>query len=140
MHNVGEILYTTLPESGRIIPVQIVEVINIKSLSEEKTSYKVLIPSKQKKITDLSKFNKVFKNIEDIEDYLLNNAKRAISNMIDEANDMKIKYFDKEDVKESVDNSNDSNNVCINEDNYVKIDLGNGQVGKIKPDFIPKEI
>jgi len=134
MYNVGEILYTTLPDSGRIIPIQIVEVINIKSLSEEKTTYKVLIPSKQKKITDLSKFNKVFKNIEDIEDYLLNNAKRAIKNMIDEACDMKIKHFDKEEIKESVDSE------CTNEDNYVKIDLGNGQVGKIKPDFIPKEI
>lgn len=145
MYNVGDVLYTTLPESGRIIPIQVVEVVNIKSISGEKTSYKVMIPSNKNKTTNLDKFNKVFTDLKKIEDYLLNNAKNAIARMIEEASDLNEKYFASNDIdekpaKEDLDESAVESIECKNEDVYVKIDLGNGQIGKIKPDFIPKEI
>ena len=58
--------------------------------------------------------------------------------MVFEAEDLEQRYFAK---IQQVEKLNDEVNIeCKNEAEYVKIDLGNGQIGKIKPDFIHKEI
>ena len=139
MYSVGDIVYSTLPDSGKIVPLQIVEIVTIKKInSGSTTKYKVLLPSKNQKIYDLSKFEKVFTNIEEIKSYLLNNATKFINNMILEANDLENKYFVKKQEEEEI--LNKENIECKNDDQYVKIDLGNGQVGRIKPDFDIKDI
>lgn len=138
MHNVGDIVYSTIPESGKIVPLKIIEIITVKNLEEEKTEYKVVLPTKTFKKLSLSKFNRVFESIDEIKDYLLGNAKNAIENMVDEALDLEERHFHK--LQKEIKNKVDENFECKNEPEYVKIDLGDGQVGKIKPDFIHKEI
>ena len=138
MYNVGDIIYSTIPESGKIVPLQIVEISIIKKIDSEETQYKVKLPTKTEKIYNLNKFPKVFTSINDIQEYLLNNAKNAIEQMVFEAEDLEQRYFAQ---IQRVEKLNDEVNIeCKNEAEYVKIDLGNGQIGKIKPDFIHKEI
>lgn len=138
MYNVGDIIYSTIPESGKIVPLQIVEISIIKKIDSEETQYKVKLPTKTEKIYNLNKFPKVFTSIDDIQEYLLSNAKNAIEQMVFEAEDLEQRYFSK---IHRVEKLNDEVNIeCKNEAEYVKIDLGNGQIGKIKPDFIHKEI
>ena len=138
MYNVGEIIYSTIPESGKIVPLQVVEISIIKKIDSEETQYKVKLPTRTEKVYNLNKFPKVFTSIDDIQEYLLNNAKNAIEQMVFEAEDLEQRYFAK---IQQVEKLNDEVNIeCKNEAEYVKIDLGNGQIGKIKPDFIHKEI
>lgn len=138
MYNVGDIVYSTIPESGKIVPLQIVEISIIKKIDSEETQYKVKLPTKTEKIYNLNKFPKVFTSIDDIQEYLLSNAKNAIEQMVFEAEDLEQRYFAQ---IQRVEKLNDEVNIeCKNEAEYVKIDLGNGQIGKIKPDFIHKEI
>lgn len=138
MYNVGEIIYSTIPESGKIVPLQVVEISIIKKIDSEETQYKVKLPTRTEKIYNLNKFPEVFTSISDIQDYLLNNAKNAIEQMVFEAEDLEQRYFTKIQSVEKL--NNEVNIECKNEAEYVKIDLGNGQIGKIKPDFIHKEI
>jgi len=138
MYNVGDIIYSTIPESGKIVPLQVVEISIIKKIDSEETQYKVKLPTRTEKVYNLNKFPKVFTSIDDIQEYLLNNAKNAIEQMVFEAEDLEQRYFAK---VLQVEKLNDEVNIeCKNEAEYVKIDLGNGQIGKIKPDFIHKEI
>lgn len=138
MYNVGDIVYSTIPESGKIVPLQIIEISIIKKIDSEETQYKVKLPTRAEKIYNLNKFPKVFTAMPEIQEYLLSNAKNAIEQMVFEAEDLEQKHFAKIQQVERI--NQEENIVCKSEPEYVKIDLGDGQVGKIKPDYIHKEI
>ena len=146
MHEVNDIVYSTLPDSGKIVPLKVIEVQIVKRESSEEVKYKVKVPSKNEKTYCLSKFNSVFNSIEDIKSYLTNNATKAINKMVDEAIELEEKYFvnkekvNTEEIKldeEHTDQAVSDVKTLDKEDDYIKVDLGNGQVGKIKPDFAP---
>lgn len=141
MYEVNDIIYSTLPDSGKIVPLKIVEVQILKRENSEEVKYKVKVPSKNEKIYCLSKFNTVFSSIQDIKSYLLDNATRAINKMVDDAVELETKYFnlkEKIDLGESIEDEKtpDAKVVKEEDEGYIKVDLGNGQVGKIKPDFV----
>lgn len=142
MYEVNDIIYSTLPESGKIVPLKVVEVQILKRENSEEIKYKVRVPAKSDKTYCLSKFNTTFDSIEEIKSYLIDNATRAINKMVEESNDLETKYFNKkekivlDEVKVDEVNFQVSQLEHSDEDDYIKVDLGNGQIGKIKPDFV----
>ena len=136
MHEVNDIVYSTLPESGKIVPLKVIEVQILKRENSEEIKYKVKVPSKNEQTYCLSKFNDVFTSIEDIKDYLMNNASKAINKMVEEALSLEERYFEKQKATNTILQTDSQNSLeQEKEDEYVKVDLGNGQIGKIKPDF-----
>lgn len=141
MYEVNDIVYSTLPDSGKVVPLKIIEVQILKRENSEEIKYKVKVPSKNEKTYCLSKFNNVFSSIEEIKSYLTNNATKAINKMIDDAIDLETKYFNLNE-KINLGEAKIEEKVLLDvnekdEVDYIKVDLGNGQVGKIKPDFEP---
>lgn len=122
MYSVGKIAYAVLENKKVIIPIKIVEEITVKNLESELTTYKVLIPNNKDKV-DLSKFKKVFDSIEEASSYMLENAKNAIDELALKALEFEEKFFSS--------NTSVVNETCNNDNNKVKIDLGNGTTANI---------
>ena len=117
MYKVGQIIYALLENKKVIIPIKIIEEITIKNLQEETTTYKVKIPNNKKDKVDLSKFDSVFITIDEAADYMIDNAKKAIDDLTYKALELEEKFFKEDLIK---------NEACINDNNKVKIDLGDG--------------
>ena len=136
MHSVGQILYCILEKKKIIIPVRVVEEITIKKIDFEKTSFKVQLPNTKDETVDLEKFDNFFDYIEEASNYLIDNAKRAIEDISLKALDLEEKFFstkikEEELVEKSVDDL-----VCNNEDEKIKIDLGDGTKATISASSI----
>lgn len=132
MYEVGQILYTIIENKQRVYPVKVIEQVVKKTLEGETVEYTVKIPGTKDRNVSLTKFKNVFSNLEDVNDYLTNNAKTAITKMIDSAKELQDSFFEtklnfiKEEQEETIVDES-----CNNENNNVIIDLGNGQKGKI---------
>ena len=136
MHSVGQILYCILEKKKIIIPVRVVEEITIKKIDFEKTSFKVQLPNTKDETVDLEKFDNFFDDIEEASNYLIDNAKRAIEDISLKALDLEEKFFstktkDRELVEKNIDEP-----VCNNEDEKIKIDLGDGTKATISASSI----
>jgi hypothetical protein len=130
MYKVGQILYTLIENKHAIFPVQVIEEVTIKNLESETTTYKVLLPNSKNQKVDLNRFDKVFPEINSASNYLLENAKKAISDMLVSSKKLEVKFLkgniEKEELKSQVDIV-----TCNNEKESVKIDLGDGQLAKV---------
>ena len=140
MYEVGQILYTILENKYKVIPLKISEQVITKTLEKESITYKAIIPGKKQVKVNLSEVSNIWDNLEEVEKHLLNNAKSAVSKMIEESNALRQKYF-KEEVVDKDDLSacnNESNGDIIKHDDYddnieskIKVDLGNGQIANL---------
>lgn len=136
MYTIGQVIYTVIETKKTIVPVKIVEEITVKKLDFEKTTYKVLLPNSKKQIVDLERFDLSFSDIDSASEYLINNAKKAIEDITFKALDLEEKHF-----SENIDNVLEDeidNDSCNNENNNVKIDLGDGTTAKISVDQLEK--
>jgi len=138
MNSVGQILYCILEKKKIIIPVRVVEEITIKKLNFEKTSYKVILPNMKNEIIDLEKFDNFFDDIEEASSYLIDNAKRAIEDISLKALVLEEKFFleEKKEEEEELVKENIDDLVCNNEDEKIKIDLGDGTKATISASSI----
>jgi len=138
MNSVGQILYCILEKKKIIIPVRVVEEITIKKLNFEKTSYKVILPNMKNEIIDLEKFDNFFDDIEEASSYLIDNAKRAIEDISLKALELEEKFFleEKKEEEEELVKENIDDLVCNNEDEKIKIDLGDGTKATISASSI----
>ena len=129
-YKIGQILYTCNEKSLKIIPFQIIEIIIRTTIEGEKKEYIVQLPDKDKTTTPLITIKgKVFENIDNINEYLLNNAKTAIATMISLTEDIVNKAFKVTVEKE---NSQNINNVQVDTNNdIIMVDLGNGVKAKM---------
>lgn len=125
MYNVGQVIYTVLEDKQLVLPVKIIEEVTIKNLEGEKTNYKVLLPNQKNQKISIEKLDKTFDDAQQASDYLIENAKKAIDDMILSAMNLEEKFFGivSETKKES--------DACIKDNNSVKIDLGDGNVANI---------
>jgi len=130
MYSVGQIIYSILEDKQILLPLQIVEQVIIKNLEGEETKYTVLVPNKNHQKLSLDKFDKVFDDLDEASSYLLNNAKKAIDDMVMKAIELEDLNFKKKENK-LIDNS-----TCKNEPDNIKIELGDG----IKANISPKEL
>ena len=120
MYEVGQIIYSILEDKQVLIPLQVIEQVTTKNLEGEITQYKVLVPNKNRQKINLDKFNKIFEDLDVASEYLLNNAKSAIDDMVLKALELEDLNFKKEkqtQVKPVA---------CKNEPEKIKIDLGDG--------------
>lgn len=149
MYIVGQILYTVYQDRYKIVPLKVVEQLIRKSIDGETTEYFVQIPSKkQENIVNLKKVNNVFTSLEDVENYLMKNAKDSIREIVEEAKKLQEEHFESinnEEVKEEFKNikldfvpqENEKQNVI---DQKVDIDLGDGVIGKLNIESVKKAL
>lgn len=149
MYIVGQILYTVYQDRYKIVPLKVVEQLIRKSIDGETTEYFVQIPSKkQENIVNLKKVNNVFTSLEDVENYLMKNAKDSIREIVEEAKKLQEEHFESinnEEAKEEFKNikldfvpqENEKQNVI---DQKVDIDLGDGVIGKLNIESVKKAL
>jgi len=135
-YEVGHILYMTSSKSFKIIPIQVVEEVVRTTISGKEKTYMICFPDNEKTVTDINKLKgKIFKTINAIETHLIDNTKTAIKQLIKEAELIKndafgsIKKIDEVIADEPMQQSNP--------DDIIKVDLGNGQIGRISKKQIP---
>ena len=135
-YEVGQILYMTSSKSFKIIPIQVVEEVVRTTINGKEKTYMICFPDKEKTVTDIKKIKtEIFKTVDEVENHLINNTKKAIKQLIQEADIIKNEAFGttKEIKNDLVDKlmQQDTN------DDIIKVDLGNGQIGKISKKQIP---
>lgn len=130
MYEVGQIVYTVIENKHKVVPVKIVEQVVTKTLEGEKTQYTIELPNTKRQKLNLAKFDKVFVNIKEVQEHLMNNASIAIKKMIHESTDLQERFFPLiESEFEEVSTDTVQQNKA---EETIKVDLGNGQVGNIK--------
>jgi hypothetical protein len=148
MYIVGQILYTVYQDRYKIVPLKVVEQLIRKSIDGETTEYFVQIPSKkQENIVNLKKVNNVFTSLEEVESYLMKNAKDSINNIVEEAKKLQEEYFDGFNNSPNKEENNikldfippeSQSNPVVEE--KVNIDLGDGVVGKLNMESVKKAL
>tara|TARA_B100000427_G_scaffold99971_1_gene82296 strand:+ start:390 stop:830 length:441 start_codon:yes stop_codon:yes gene_type:complete len=131
MYNVGQILYTILENKHKVLPVKVVEQVVTKTLEGETTKYTLELPNSKKTNISIEKLNNIYTSIEEVKDKLTENANSAISNMIYTSKNLEKKFFKE---KEVIDILPEVDNIKVNkslEEDIIKVDLGDGQIGKI---------
>ena len=140
MYDVGQILYTILENKYKVIPIKISEQVITKTLEKETVAYKAIIPGKGKTKVNLSEVSNIWESIEKVEKHLLDNAKSAVTKMIEESKSLQTKYFnDHDQIKDDlIACKNELKSGIIkhdgNDDNIelkTKVDLGNGQFANL---------
>ena len=124
MYSVGQVIYTVLEEKQLVLPVKVIEEVTVKNLEGEKTNYKVLLPNHKNQKISIEKLDRTFDDAQQASDFLIENAKKAIDEMIFSAMNLEEKFFGVAKAKEEID-------TCNNDNNSVKIDLGDGNVANI---------
>lgn len=131
MYNVGQVLYTILENKHKVLPVKVVEQVVTKTLEGETIKYTLALPNSKKTNISIEKLNNIYTSIEEVKNKLTENANSAISNMLYTSNSLEEKFFKEKDISDiSSEDSNIEENKNI-EDDIIKIDLGDGQIGKI---------
>ena len=136
MYEVGQVLYTVIESKQIILPVKVIEQVTVKSLEGETTDYKMMLPNKKLQKVDSKKFSNLFKDISEIEEYLLSKAKEAIDQMLLDSITLEDEFFTQKNNKENKENITEDSLTCNNETNKVKIDLGDGTVANISAENI----
>ena len=130
MYEVGQILYTLIENKYKVLPVKIIEQVNVKTLDGETTKYTVQIPSsKEVKRVSLDKLNKVFTSYDDLKNYMFENATNAIEQVINNSKIVEEAYFSIQEKKEDTTPPEVTDNNA--QKNVISVDLGGGQVGKL---------
>ena len=138
MYEVGQILYTILEKKHKVLPLKIVEQVVTKTLEGEDIKYTLQLPNNKKTKVSIDKLSNIFIKIEDVKAKLTENANNAIEDMINSANSLEDKFFSDEGAIDrlnstiAIDEANQEKDI----EDHFRVDLGNGQVGKIKVDNI----
>ena len=134
MHNVGDIVYIVSNKKRQVLPAQVIEQINRKTLQGEQIQYQVLIAGAQSPVDldSLSAVGKIFSSLEDVRESLHKQAQLAISQVIEDASNLASIHFasDEEDVDPSgqVDESliSDAGDVIVPKVKRVKVKMPDG--------------
>ena len=157
-YEVGQILFMSSDKSLKIIPIQVVEeVIRTTMVGKEKT-YMIMFPNEERTIVDIKTIKgKLFRNRNEIKSHMIQNATAAIEKMISSAETLRDETFSNI-TKEEIETFEyvAPPEVKIEEeilkpaelevpsmqsnfdDGIIKVDLGNGIVGKVKKEEIEK--
>lgn len=137
-YEVGQILYMTSQKSFKIIPIQVVEEVIRTTINGKEKTYMVCFPDQEKTVVDIKKINsKIFKNVKDVEKHLLDNTRKAIKELIKEANQAIDAVFSvKTNIEETPETALDPVVQQDSQDVILKVDLGNGQYGRLKKEQI----
>lgn len=119
MHSVGDIVYIVSNRKRQVLPAQVVEQINRKTLSGEQTQYQVLVAGAKGPVDldSLSEVGSIFSSLEEVRTSLYAQAEAAIVQVISAAAEMAAAHFTEEsaDLQETI-NSFDSDSDTSSED------------------------
>lgn len=135
MYSIGQIVYTILEKELKVYPLQIIEQIIKKTIDGESIEYKVKVPSKkQNNIRNLTDFKNIHTDLEEVKEYLVNNAKINIEKMLNLTSLAQERFFKVPATKvDTIEETLSSKK--------IEVDLGNGVIGKIEEkDLIVPEI
>ena len=126
-YEVGQILYLVMKSKPQVIPVQVSEHIMRKTLLGIENKYVVNLPGgKSANLGDIPA--EVFTSNSDTFDFMYQNAKSKISEMMEWCEEKITKEF-KESQEESIETIQQP---FHGDEEFQIIDFGDGQVGKIK--------
>jgi hypothetical protein len=100
MHSVGDIVYIVSNKKRQVLPAQIVEQINRKTLSGEQIQYQVLVAGAKSPVDldSLSEVGSIFSSLEDVRSSLYAQAEAAIVQVISAAAEMAASHFPEESL------------------------------------------
>ena len=94
MYEVGQVLFVLDEERHRIIPVQVVTETVRKTLVGEQVTYEIIPPAKPDRPVTLDKIKgKVFDQLDELHQLLLNNTKGAVDRMVTRASTVAAEAF-----------------------------------------------
>ena len=130
-YRVGQILF--LITNDNVIPVQVIEEVVRTTLEGKQKTYIVKFPDKDETKSDISKIKgPLFTSKEEVRVYMITNATNAIDKMVKKATEIVDVVFEDGNVQEEIIEANNVQKVQNEEsNNIIKVDLGNGTVGKI---------
>ena len=135
MYEIGQIVYGLIEDKQALVPLKVIEEVTVKNIHQKKTNYKVLIPNEKQQKVDLEKFDYVFETLDNASTHLIDNAKKAIDDILLKTLTVEEKFFDAK-KEDKIEESQVIDDACNNENNSVKIDLGDGIIGNISNDII----
>lgn len=123
-YEVGQIIYILKNKNLQIVPAKVNEEIVRKTINETIVQYVLGLPDNNEIMID-DVDDKIFKDIDDLKSFMLENTKKTVETLIDKALIDKDKYFinhKKEEIKVSQHVQNDIKQVIMNnEDNKKQI-------------------
>tara|TARA_B100000900_G_scaffold314867_1_gene273729 strand:+ start:433 stop:909 length:477 start_codon:yes stop_codon:yes gene_type:complete len=145
-YQVGQIIFLIGEKTTRVIPIQVVEEVVRTTVEGKIKTYTVQMPDKKQTKADIySLKGTLFKNTGDLHNYMLTNAKNAISAMVEDAVSVSEEVF-KVLQKHKADPNKDvaplaeeqkaapSNTLMqsVDDDGIIRVDLGDGKIAKMK--------
>ena len=155
-YEVGQILFMSSDKSLKIIPIQVVEEVIKTTMSGKEKTYMIMFPNEERTVVDIKTVKgKLFRNRNEIKSHMIQNATTAIEKMISSAETLRdetfsnikenevvsLEYSKTPDIKNqeltplTFETPSVQNNF---DDGIIKVDLGNGIIGKVKKEEIDK--
>ena len=146
-YRVGQILFL-IADASKVVPIQVVEEVIRTTLDGKEKTYIIKFPDKKGTNADIKKVKgELFNSKQEVKKYMIDNAKTAIEQMIDLAEEMSINIFNvssldapayqtltKEGVKVEDSTEKLQEVQPQPDDGIIRVDLGNGKFGKINVD------
>ena len=141
-YKVGQVLFVISEKTTKIIPVQVVEEVTRKNMKGSQITYTVKLPDKEMSHVDINDIKgEIFNSITLLREKMMSNATNAINKMIEKTTKIVNSTFDTnlenfittENFSEINENLNDNVHLSDNDD-IIKVDLGNGQYANMKTD------
>lgn len=157
-YRVGQVLFL-ISQSNKVIPVQIIEEISKTTLAGKELTYNLVFPNAEKTVIDIKKVKgQLFNSKEEVKEYMLENTRNAINQLVNDADELCKQAFnvdlekdDTENIEEfvetaieqieqikTVQSKKKTNKEIIQDkqpiinDDIIKVDLGGGQIGRMK--------
>ena len=146
-YRVGQILFL-IADASKVVPIQIVEEVIRTTLDGKEKTHIIKFPDKKGTTVDIKKVKgELFTSKDAVKNYMIDNAKSAIEQMVTLAEEMSINVFNassyetpihESEVQEIVtlDNNVEEKQEVqpVDNDGIIRVDLGNGKYGKINVD------
>ena len=140
-YEVGQILFMTSPKSLNVLPVQIIEEVIRTTMNGQEKTYMLKMPDAKSTVIDIKDIKgELFSSKNELKDSMINNATKAIDDIIEKAQTICNKMFSNKakEEKETLQESTEKNVQSNNKNDIISIDLGNGQKGVIKKENLNK--
>lgn len=147
-YRVGQILFL-IADASKVVPIQVVEEVIRTTLEGKEKTYIVKFPDKKGTTADIKKVKgELFNSKDKVKEYMIDNAKSAIEQMVSLAEEMSINIFNASSYDTTVQEETEQELVMLEsdyeakeeevqppeDDGIIRVDLGNGKFGKINVD------
>lgn len=147
-YRVGQILFL-IADASKVVPIQVVEEVIRTTLEGKEKTYIVKFPDKKGTNVDIKKVKgELFNSKDKVKEYMIDNAKSAIEQMVSLAEEMSINIFNASSYDTTVQEETEQELVMLEsddeakeeevqppeDDGIIRVDLGNGKFGKINVD------